>query len=56
MSVFGSNVNMLCQSLECRVQGGAPAGVEYIDVEEEYVVDEHGNGSWQQLQLHQRTA
>ncbi|KAK9818345.1 hypothetical protein WJX72_010997 [[Myrmecia] bisecta] len=27
--------------------GGAPAGVEYEDVEEEFVVDEHGHGSWQ---------
>ncbi len=28
------------------MQGSAPAGVEYIDVEEEYVVDAEGNGSW----------
>lgn len=28
-------------------QGGAPDGVEYVDVEEEYVVDEQGRGSWQ---------
>jgi hypothetical protein len=29
------------------VQGSAPEGVEYIDVEEEFVVDAEGNGSWQ---------
>lgn len=28
-------------------QGSAPEGVEYIDVEEEFVVDADGNGSWQ---------
>lgn len=27
--------------------GGAPDNVEYLDVEEEYVIDEDGNGSWQ---------
>jgi hypothetical protein len=27
-------------------QGEAPAGMEFIDVEEEYVVDEAGNGAW----------
>ena len=31
------------------MQGEAPAGVEFIDVEEEYIVDAQGNGSWQQL-------
>ncbi len=30
------------------IQGGAPAGYEYLDVEEEYVVDaKTGSGSWQ---------
>ena len=29
------------------LQGKAPAGMEFVDVEEEYVVDEHGFGSWQ---------
>jgi hypothetical protein len=29
------------------LQGGAPDGVEFIDEEEEYVVDEQGVGSWQ---------
>ena len=33
------------------LQGKAPAGIEYIDVEEEYVVDEHGQGSWRQLNV-----
>lgn len=28
------------------LQGGAPDGVEFVDVEEEYVVDEQGRGSW----------
>lgn len=29
------------------MQGGAPDDVEFVDVEEEYVVDENGHGSWQ---------
>ncbi|CAL5227697.1 g10705 [Coccomyxa viridis] len=28
-------------------QGKAPAGMEFVDVEEQYVVDEAGYGSWQ---------
>ena len=28
-------------------QGQAPAGMEFVDVEEEYVVDDSGYGSWQ---------
>ena len=31
------------------LQGGAPPGVEFIDHEEEYVVDERGVGSWKPL-------
>ena len=38
------------------MQGGAPAGVEYIDVEEEYVIDEQGNGSWQQIKMQAQAA
>ena len=29
------------------MQGKAPAGMEFVDVEEEYVVDDAGYGSWQ---------
>eukprot|EP00208_Stichococcus_sp_RCC1054_P003321 CAMPEP_0206141444 /NCGR_PEP_ID=MMETSP1473-20131121/12936_1 /ASSEMBLY_ACC=CAM_ASM_001109 /TAXON_ID=1461547 /ORGANISM="Stichococcus sp, Strain RCC1054" /LENGTH=236 /DNA_ID=CAMNT_0053536021 /DNA_START=463 /DNA_END=1170 /DNA_ORIENTATION=- len=29
------------------LNGGAPDDVEFVDVEEEYVVDENGHGSWQ---------
>ena len=28
-------------------QGKAPAGMEFVDVEEQYVVDDAGYGSWQ---------
>ncbi len=38
------------------MQGGAPAGVEYIDVEEEYFIDEQGNGSWQQIKVQHQAA
>ena len=31
------------------MQGQAPAGMEFVDVEEEYVVDDSGYGSWQPI-------
>ncbi|KAK9842717.1 hypothetical protein WJX74_001301 [Apatococcus lobatus] len=31
--------------------GKAPAGMEFVDIEEEYVLDEQGNGSWQRLKV-----
>lgn len=38
-----------CQSegIPACTQGHAPAGVEFVDEEEEYVVDAQGRGSWQ---------
>lgn len=29
------------------LQGKAPAGMEFVDMEEQYVVDDAGYGSWQ---------
>ena len=30
-------------------QGSAPEGMEFVDVEEEFQLDEHGNGHWNAL-------
>jgi len=38
------------------LQGQAPEGYQFEDVEEEYVVDATGRGSWQSLQLGRASA
>jgi hypothetical protein len=40
-------VTYVCYMTHGIVHGGAPDGVEFVDEEEEYVVDEQGRGSWQ---------